>query len=228
MMVDDSVETQIQVVSIKGFNKPVTLSSSWIGPAPTKGVTIYFDQNPVTPPADGSISSTLRIKTTRDAIPGTYQLNVIGTSGSLTNSAQITLTINPRPLVLKVYTKLDLYNPGNSVTAEGFVTDDRPSNMPGVTVDLQLIDVNGNVVGAARQVITNGRGQCETDFDLPFDAPIGRWTLRATAARPGYINAMQQYTFDVAEPDFALWGDDLKMIVGTVGESVNYNCSCNC
>jgi hypothetical protein len=218
MKVDDYVETQIQVVSIKGFNKPVTLSSSWISPAPT-GVTIYFDQNPVTPPADGSISSTLCITTTRDAIPGTYQLKVTGTSGSLTNSIPITLTIIPRPLVLKLYTDLDLYNPGNSVTAEGFVTDDIHRNMPGVTVDLQLIDVNGNVVNTG-QVITNGIGQYETFFTLPANAPIGSWTLRATATRlPQYISAMQEVYFNVAEPDFALWGDaDLKMIVGTEGQ----------
>jgi hypothetical protein len=119
MMVDDYVETQIQVVSIKGFNKPVTLSSSWISPAPT-GVTISFDQNPVTPPAGGSISSTLNITTTRAAIPGIYQLYVTGINDLCTVTIFINILIIIPGIISGDVLEVGLFDtiPGAVVTAE--------------------------------------------------------------------------------------------------------------
>ena len=80
----------ITVASQNGFSSATTLSASGL---PT-GVTAGFSPNPVTPPANGSVTSTLTLTVSATATTGTSTITVTGTSGSLTHSATITLTVN--------------------------------------------------------------------------------------------------------------------------------------
>src|SRR6266853_959940 len=80
----------ITVTSQNGFNSATTLSASGL-PA---GVTAAFSTNPVTPPANGSATSTLTFTASSTATTGTSTVTVTGTSGSTTKSTPITLTVN--------------------------------------------------------------------------------------------------------------------------------------
>jgi len=79
------------VTSIYGFSSPVGLSGIWVGTEPT-GVA-YTIPSPVTPAPDGTSSSTLTIVAAATASTGTFTFQVVGTSGPLTHSVNLTVTI---------------------------------------------------------------------------------------------------------------------------------------
>src|SRR3989475_6493151 len=80
----------ITVTSLNGFNSATTLSASGL----PSGVTAAFSPNPVTPPANGSVTSTLTLTASGTATTGTTNVTVTGTSGSLSHSTTISLTVN--------------------------------------------------------------------------------------------------------------------------------------
>jgi hypothetical protein len=80
----------ITIASLNGFNSATTLSASGL---PT-GVTAAFSTNPVTPPANGNVASTLTLTASGTATTGTTTVTVTGTSGSTTHTANIALTVN--------------------------------------------------------------------------------------------------------------------------------------
>src|SRR5437870_7992363 len=79
----------ITVTSLNGFNAATSLSASGL----PSGVTAAFSPNPVTPPANGSVTSTLTFTASSTATTGTSTVTVTGTSGSITQSTTITLTV---------------------------------------------------------------------------------------------------------------------------------------
>jgi hypothetical protein len=79
----------ITITSLAGFNAATMLSASGL-PA---GVTAAFSTNPVTPPANGSATSTLTLTASGTATTGTTNITINGTSGSLSHNATIALTV---------------------------------------------------------------------------------------------------------------------------------------
>lgn len=81
----------ITVASANGFNSTVSLNRS----PGINGVTTSFNPNPVALSSlAGSASSTLAISAASDTAPGTYQITVTGTSGTLSHSSVISLTVS--------------------------------------------------------------------------------------------------------------------------------------
>ncbi|MGA7374884.1 MAG: hypothetical protein WBW36_00960, partial [Candidatus Sulfotelmatobacter sp.] len=58
------------------------------------GVTAAFSTNPVTPAANGTVTSTLTLTASATATTGAATVTITGTSGSLTHSTTIALTVN--------------------------------------------------------------------------------------------------------------------------------------
>jgi len=86
-----SVSTTLTVTSVNGFNSAVSLSVSGF----PSGVSATASANPVTPPANGSVNVTIRWSASRRAPTGTSTIELIGTSGSLTNETPVTITVAP-------------------------------------------------------------------------------------------------------------------------------------
>jgi subtilase family serine protease len=86
-----SVSTTLTVTSVNGFNSAVSLSVSGF----PSGVSATASANPVTPPANGSVKVTITWTATRRAPTGTTTIDLIGTSGSLTNETPVTITVAP-------------------------------------------------------------------------------------------------------------------------------------
>jgi subtilase family serine protease len=84
-----STSTTLTVTSVNGFHSAVTLS---VNEFPS-GVSATASSNPVTPPANGSVNVTLRWSASRRAPTGTTTIDLIGTSGSLTNEIPVTITV---------------------------------------------------------------------------------------------------------------------------------------
>jgi kumamolisin len=89
--IDDSgsVSTTLTVTSVGGFHSAVTLS---VNEFPTD-VSATASANPVTPPANGSTTVTITWSASRRAPTGTTTIELIGTSGSLTNETPVTITV---------------------------------------------------------------------------------------------------------------------------------------
>jgi hypothetical protein len=86
--VGSNADYTIGVGSAGGFSSPVTLSAS--GNPGTAG----FVPNPVTPPANGTVNSTLTIS---GAAAGSYNFNVTGTDGAANHSTPVTLIVSAAP-----------------------------------------------------------------------------------------------------------------------------------
>jgi subtilase family serine protease len=91
--IDDSgsKSTTLTVTSVNGFHSAVSLSVSGF---PTD-VSATASANPVTPPANGSVNVTITWSASRRAPTGTTTIELIGTSGSLTNETPVTITVAP-------------------------------------------------------------------------------------------------------------------------------------
>ena len=85
----DTVTYTIELASQNGFIGPVTLSVDGL-PAGALG---NFIPNPATPP----ITSTLAIETNTETPAGDHFLEIIGTSGDITHTTQVTLTVIALP-----------------------------------------------------------------------------------------------------------------------------------
>jgi hypothetical protein len=83
----------ITVTSIGGFNSQVTLSYKIVPRA--SSITVSFSPNPVTPPPNGKVNSTMLITVGALTTPETYTITVIGTSTdpSKTDSTTVTVTV---------------------------------------------------------------------------------------------------------------------------------------
>ena len=80
----------ITINSLNGFNAATTLSASGL----PSGVTAAFSTNPVTPPANGSATSSLTLTASSTATTGTTTVTVTGTAGSQVHTTTISLTVN--------------------------------------------------------------------------------------------------------------------------------------
>jgi kumamolisin len=86
-----SVSTTLTVTSVNGFHSSVELS---VNEFPSD-VSATASANPVTPPANGSVKVTITWSASRRAPTGTTTIELIGTSGSLTNETPVTITVAP-------------------------------------------------------------------------------------------------------------------------------------
>jgi hypothetical protein len=84
-----SIATTCTVTSLYGFNSSVSLSCSGL-PA---GVTCSPSPNPVTPPAYGSVTSSVTFVVSGSTALGAYAVQVSGTGGGKTRSANVTLNV---------------------------------------------------------------------------------------------------------------------------------------
>jgi subtilase family serine protease len=120
----------ITVTSQNSFSSATTLSASGL----PSGVTATFSTNPVTPPANGSVTSTLTLTASGTATTGTATVTITGTSGSLSHSTTITLTVNStsgtKNFTMSVSPSSLTVNEGGNVSTTLTVTSENGFNSP--------------------------------------------------------------------------------------------------
>ena len=79
----------ITETSLSGFSAATTLTASGL----PSGVTASFSSNPITPPANGTATSTVTFTASPTATLGTSTVTITGTSGTLVHTTTITLTV---------------------------------------------------------------------------------------------------------------------------------------
>ena len=79
------------VSSTNGFSSAVNLSCT----GTPSGSTCNFSPASVTPPANGTVNSTLTVSATAGATTGTFSFTAQGVSGALTRTFSMSITVNP-------------------------------------------------------------------------------------------------------------------------------------
>jgi len=105
---------QVKVLSVYGFEQPVTLSTTGL----TTGLTPSYDPTSVTPPKDGSASSTLTVLVSSGLATTDYTFYVTASGGGITQQSSL--------LTLKVFLSsaadFTMYVVSASVTVGSYVT----------------------------------------------------------------------------------------------------------
>jgi hypothetical protein len=164
------------VSSVTGFSAPVALDCTSL-PA---GVTCGYDPNPVTPPANASATSTLTITVAPGTPLATHTIQARGTSGSLTHSQNISLTIRSIP------------NPDFSIAATPAARTVKRGRMTTYTVTVTPIDefvdpvaltISGLPSGAVASFVPStlpGTGSSTLNISTARNTTRGTFTLTIT------------------------------------------------
>lgn len=133
-----SGSVQITIQSVQGFHAPVQLTI--LLPIFGPGLTTSFSINPVTPPANGQVSSTLTILVSALDFPTTVPLEISAAGGSITHTTSLSLQISsffiftqPFPLIIQ---------PGQTLVTFAQIV---PVNGFSGTVQLGIVPVPGNI-----------------------------------------------------------------------------------
>jgi hypothetical protein len=166
------------VASTGGFSSAVSLSA---GPAIT-GVSYRFTPTGVTPPANGSATSTLTVSTTSAAALGTYTLTISGTGGSASHSTNVQLTVQGGP-DFTVSASTSTISIGRGQTGSCTVTATSTGGFAG-TVSWS---VTGGPAGAtfsfspgSEALASNGSATSTLTISTSRSTPPGSYTLTIT------------------------------------------------
>jgi hypothetical protein len=151
------------VTSLNGFNSAVSLTVSGC-PANT---TCTLNPKSVTPPANGTATSTLTVQTTSTTPLGTYTLTITGTSGSLTHKTMVTLVVVQPDFSLSATPSSQTIFPGGSTSYSVKVN---PLNGYNKTVSLTL---SGCPSGATCSISPSSAGPPYNPSTLSVSTPSG-------------------------------------------------------
>jgi len=149
-----SVTTTCTITSSGGFASPVTLSCR---DAPA-GVTCTFNPNPLTPGPSAPVMSVVSIAAEATASPGTGALQIVGTSGSVSRSASVRLTIGAADLSVVKSASPDPAIVGSDLTYTLAVSNNGPHDATGITVADTLPDTVRLVS------VQGGEDSCRAEF----------------------------------------------------------------
>jgi Right handed beta helix region len=163
----------VQVGALNGFSGTVSLSAAGL----PSGVTAGFSPASVT----GSGSSTFTLTAGASAVPGVYPLTVSGTSGSLSHSASLALTVNPAPaapdFTLSVTATSVAVQQGASATDSARVG---ALNGFSGSVSLSASGLPTGVTAAFSPASVSGSGSSTLTLSAAATAPVGTYTVTVT------------------------------------------------
>jgi len=169
----DSKQYTISTSPINGFTSDVALTVSGL-PA---GVTGVFGSNPIT---GGAGSSLLTINVGPSAAAGTYSLLITATGGTITHTANITLTVNAVPdFSLSVSPGSQTINVGGSTT---YTVSTAVFNGFNGSVALSQSGVPNGAVGAFSPASINGSGSSTLTVNTTTALPAGSYPITITGA----------------------------------------------
>ncbi len=187
------------VNSANGFAAPVDLSCASL-PA---GVTCSYSPNPVTPPGDGTVGSTLTVAVSPTAVAGTFTVQARGVSGGLTRNFSFTLQISDFILSCSP-TSFTIPPGGGSRTSSCTVTSQR-SFAGEVTFDCATLPTGASCAYAPASVTLPANGSATSVLTLTTTAatPVGTYGILARGVSGSLVRS-RTLTLTVPAPDFSL------------------------
>jgi parallel beta-helix repeat protein len=167
----NSDTSAITVTSTDGFNQPVQLTMLQV----PIGATATLNLDRITPPPDGSATSTLTVSVNATAPLGTYTFLIVGTNGTLSHNVTITLEILAvPPYHININPSEFSLMPGESITLIATLTDSLGGPIPNKTINWDIsgdpllsgtLKINNSLTdyaGQAFAIYTAGDVPCET------------------------------------------------------------------
>jgi len=204
----------ISIYSLLGFNEAVTLSTKLVPNEgnTTHGINTTYNPNPVTPPANGMVTSNLTVTANATANPGNYDLIVLGKNENLTHSVHIYLNVtgsgeteSGTPLISKPSSPVLTSSTTSSAGSAGYESDIeiyyKVSNDNGATWSdrSQLTNNTDDDLSPSIVQLINGsimivygleEGSPVTGSDIFYNVTSDgtSWTYGNITAYPGYYN----------------------------------------
>jgi len=199
----------VYVSSVNHFTSPVTLSASWFG-TPPPGLSFTIPAS-ATPPDDGPTPAAVTFSASTTAQVGTYTLNVVGTSGSLSHAVTLFVqvmvsggdfTVSISPTTINV---IQGSQATSTVTLQASGTFSSPVTMTTTAVNGFSLSFNANPIPiplsgtATAQLIVSVAGSTPTGtYPIPIIATSGSLshstTFNVTVTRAG----MQDFAIGVS------------------------------
>jgi uncharacterized membrane protein len=198
------------VTPVNGFNGTVTLSASGL---PT-GVTASFSPATVA----GSGSSTATITVGSGVAAGSYPLTITGTSGSLTHSANVTLTVPAADFSIAATPSTQTAGPGGGTTYTATIT---PLNGFSGTVTLSASGLPTGVTASFSPATVAGSGSSTATITVGSGVAAGTYTLTLTGTSGSLTHSANVSLTVTPAPDFSISASPSTQTVA-VGGSTTY------
>jgi uncharacterized membrane protein len=163
---------------LNGFDGAIGLSAAG---QPT-GVTVTF--NPTSIPAPGSGSSTMTMAVASITTPGTYTITVAGTSGSLQQSATVTLVVNDFSISGTPSSQTVTAGNGTSYTATIMALDGFSGN-----VALSATGLPTGAMASFNPTSVSGSGSSAVSISTLSSTPAGTYTVTITGTSGSLQNS---------------------------------------
>lgn len=177
----DTGRSTCTITSIYNFNTTISFSSStWVGTPPTYAT--FSPPSDVWPPVNGTVQTVLIIYTSSTGSTGTFTFRVIGTGGSITRSADLSVQIEAGTRDFAISTSPESL----SITPGGSATSTVTVQSVGVFSEPVDLTVSGAPSGlttsfATNPVIPPGGGVAHSVLTLTAaGAPIGTHSITIT------------------------------------------------
>jgi uncharacterized membrane protein len=198
--------TQLTITPQNGFAGTVSLSLVDGSGNPVPGITLAPPSVDVT--GSGPVTQTLTVNVGSGVNPGTYSLQVRASSGSLTKTANLSLTVTPPPdFTLSLNPTSLTVQQGASGTTQLTIT---PQNGFAGTVSLSLVDGSGNPVPgitlAPPSVDVTGSGPVTQTLTVNVGSGVnpGTYSLQVRASSGSLTKTANLSLTVTPPPDFTL------------------------
>lgn len=211
VMQASSASTSVSILPVNNFSGAVALSVTGL-PA---GVTASFSSSTVT----GAAVSTLSFTASATATVGTATVNVVGTSGSLSHSFPIQLTVIGRPdfSITAAPPAAVTLTPGSNPTATVTV-----ASLFGFTgsVSISAAGLPAGVSANFSPSSVNGSGSIVVNFNAQTNTPAGTTNISIVGTSGSLTHsATIALTVTGTQPDFSLTANPATLSVAQGGTS---------
>ncbi len=183
-----SVTSIIASTGTNGFSSPISLS---VTGQPT-GVTVGLSPSSIT----GSQTATLTINVGKSTAPGTYNIKVQGTSGSITELVTVSLTVPPPPPLSVSASPSSIGVARGSSGATRITTAVSGSFKSAVSLSATGFPGGVSVSISPKSIPKPGSGTSTMTVKVGKSAPLGKHTITINATGGG-ITATTQVTLAV-------------------------------
>lgn len=195
-----SATIPVYVSSQNGFNSPVTLM---LGGLPS-GVTASFNPQTVTPPANGSVSSTLTLTASASAPIAASSTSIVATSGAASTSEAVTVAVTTQPPAFGITSPLAF---GLNVGQNGYISVpiDVASQLAGFNAEVSL-SISGLPSGLTatfspatiNPADTSGSATSTLTVTADASQPVGTFGIATITGTSGSITNTLQLYYDIS------------------------------
>jgi hypothetical protein len=183
------------VSPINNFTGNVSLTVSGL----PSGATASFNPSSI---SGGSGSSMLNISTDSSVPTGTYTLTITGTSGPLTHSTTVTLTVNAQPDFTLMAT------PGSQTVVQGngtaYTVNVAALNGFSGTVSLSVSGAPAGAIATLNPTSVNGSGSSTLSVSTSSSTATGSYTLTVTGTSGSLTHTATVTLVVTPPPDFTI------------------------